>query len=121
QTYLVVAAYTRGSGARDGGEVKLWINPTDLGAAEAPPPILTMPSYEDVAVWNRVTIRSNGSGSHPKGWAIDEVRIGTTWASVTPTSETRWIPEPGTYAALLGAGVLSLHFLRRRQRQRRGG
>ncbi len=43
------------------------------------------------------------------GVQLDEVRLGTSFADVTP------IPEPSTYAALAGLGVLGLAAVRRRR------
>lgn len=41
--------------------------------------------------------------------SVDEIRLGQTFASVTP------VPEPSTYAAIAALGVLALAWLRRRQ------
>jgi len=112
-TYLIVGAYTRGGGQHD-GQVTLWVNPRQLGRDTPPEPTLTMDTYQSDAVWNRLAIRANGSSSHPEQWSIDEVRIGKSWAAVTPTGDTAWIPEPKAYAFALGVAVALLAWRRRR-------
>ena len=45
------------------------------------------------------------NANEPKSGLIDDLRIGLTWADVTPTPAS--IPEPAT-AALLGLGLLAV-------------
>lgn len=113
ETYLLIGSYTRGMGAQD-GQTALWVNPRQLGGAQPPAPTLSIESYQNDPVWNRLTVRSNGSGSHPRSWSIDEVRIGTSWADVTPIGDTKWIPEPETYALIFGGIILLALAMRRR-------
>jgi hypothetical protein len=84
-TYLIVGAYTRGSAATD-GLTELWINPDRASFGTAAPPAATLAtkSFASDANWNRLQIISAGSTSWPANWQIDEVRIGTDWASVVP-------------------------------------
>jgi PKD repeat protein/peptidoglycan/xylan/chitin deacetylase (PgdA/CDA1 family) len=86
-TYLIVASYTRGAAATT-GETKLWINPDSASFGTIVPPAATVAtnSYQSDSVWNRLQIISGGSGSWPTNWQIDEVRIGTDWASVVPSN-----------------------------------
>jgi len=84
-TYLIVGSYTRGSTATD-GLTQLWINPDSASFGTATPPVATLAtnSFASDANWNRLQIISSGSTSWPAKWQIDEVRIGTDWASVVP-------------------------------------
>jgi hypothetical protein len=105
--------------------VQMWVNPTtNLGGPAAPTPSLssltntTLGTGTDLAATGsdtQPTIRSVffrqvSTASHviPNAYAVDELRVGTTWAAVTP------VPEPGALA-LLGIGAMGLLARRRRQ------
>ncbi|WP_309396110.1 PEP-CTERM sorting domain-containing protein [Cerasicoccus maritimus] len=112
ETHLVVGAYTRGASSGD-GEVKLWIDPSSSSFGGAEPAVsLSEASYQSDAVWDTFEIASSGSSSLPSDWSVDEFRVGTDWASVVPAT----IPEPSTYALLLGVGVALMAYRRRTQR-----
>jgi hypothetical protein len=81
--YFVVIAY-------DLGTVKtsiMWVNPTalNLGTATAPTASSTTIIGTDRTNIERVYIRQDSSTETPT-IIVDEVRVGTTWASVTPTT-----------------------------------
>jgi hypothetical protein len=103
---FLVAEYNVVSGsANDTGA--LWINPgsADFGATSAPSATLTSgPGSSDIGTINTVLIHSGASdfSSASGGIDFDELRIGTSWADVTP------IPEPGAWGAIAGAGSLAL-------------
>jgi hypothetical protein len=94
-THLVVARYTwltAGSSGDDGGssggtsQVDLWLDPvTSLGLPETnvPPATITVPASTSSATVNSlyITTVTNDSGAY----YLDELRLGTTWADVTPT------------------------------------
>jgi PKD repeat protein len=84
-TYFIVASYTRGAGATD-GSFKMWVNPDSatFGTATPPTATLSMASTVNAAKFDKLLIASGGSGSFPSDWQLDEVRIGTAWASVAP-------------------------------------
>ena len=90
-TYLVVARYNfiPGTGTTN-DTVDLWLNPTNLGAADSSIPVATIPAYAttnlNVASLVSLFITKPASGSDPASWAVDEIRLGTNWASVTPSS-----------------------------------
>ncbi|HYG23286.1 MAG TPA: hypothetical protein VEH04_10930 [Verrucomicrobiae bacterium] len=78
-TYLVVAKYEWIDGAAN-DTVTVWVNPTTLGGEEEPA--------------NRISASLGGDGGGNAGrlyinrgpnLSIDELRIGQTWADVTPT------------------------------------
>ncbi|MGH8047275.1 MAG: PEP-CTERM sorting domain-containing protein [Chthoniobacterales bacterium] len=106
-TYFIVASYTFNAGTNDDSS-SLWINPasSNFEAASAPTPTLTVTGGNDLVQINQFLIRGvTGSGAGE----VDELRVGTTWASVTP------VPEPGT-VALVGLGLGTVLFGVRRRR-----
>jgi hypothetical protein len=67
---------------------KMWINPAagSLGGGSAPTPTLTVTNgAADLAQLDRIFLRQDYSTATPF-IDIDEIRVGTSWASVTPTS-----------------------------------
>ena len=98
-TYLLVARILWGTGAGGTDAVSLFVNPTlggTPGAADASRDI-------DMTNFDKVRIAA-ASGIN---YTFDEIRIGDSFASVTP------VPEASTTAALL-LGLSSLAFRRRR-------
>ncbi len=76
----------------DNGTVNAWINPSsgDFGASAAPVATLTgtdtaFGGTSQVASISQFLFRQDSSGETPF-ITVDELRIGTTWASVTPTN-----------------------------------
>jgi Invasin, domain 3/Bacterial Ig-like domain (group 1)/Cadherin-like domain len=91
-TYFVVGRYTynNGNSAADKGEI--WVNPTSFGAAEASVPSST---FATTATGGQATTASfalasrSGSGGGATGALfLDDIRVGTTWADVTPSGQT---------------------------------
>ena len=78
QTYLVVVKYDRSASPT---VASLWVDPTSLGAAE--PAGATINASGDATFLQFGSISFRNSTGTPKV-DIDEVRIGTTWADVTP-------------------------------------
>jgi hypothetical protein len=87
----------------------LWVNPTGLGGIDpslgTATASITGRTLDEIAFRN-VQIYIDNS---PNQGSFDEIRLGTTFASVTP------IPEPSTVAAILGALTLGVLALRRRR------
>lgn len=85
----------------------LWLNPdaSSLGSLSEPTPTLTASASEGLADLRQFMIRT--SPSFNGGGYLDEVRVGTTWASVTP------VPEPSVYS--LFAGIAGLAWAIRRK------
>lgn len=94
-TIFLVGSYEFVSGA--GNDVSsLWINPdsSSFGSGSAPTATLTATGGTDLTGVNGFQIR--GATGSPSGVA-DELRIGTTWADVTPVV----VPEPAAVSMLL--------------------
>lgn len=98
QTLLIVGSYARVSG---GNNVKFWVNPDpdSLGQLIPPEADYSLTGNTGRAV-DRLVIASTSSGALPGSYFLDEFRFGTTWADVTP------VPEPSTYALLVGVGAI---------------
>jgi hypothetical protein len=111
-TVLVVGRYTFVTGsANDLSD--MWINPAEatLGQAVAPPAQLSH-TGRDLPIANGIQsflLRQHGQA--PAEWYADELRVGTTWGSVTP--------EPAS-ASVIGLAILG-YLSRRRPRRMRGG
>lgn len=112
-THFVVMGYNRGANAGS-SSVSLWVDPTNFGGT-APTETITYSdiasfTHGDMADWDRLEYISNGSGSAPTGgFSLDEIRVGTTWADVTP------IPEPSSLVLLFGAFAALAAACRRRR------
>jgi hypothetical protein len=105
QTYLLVWRYKYVDGANN-DELALWVNPpaSSFGADESnvpAPTIATTLGSDDTGINSfQFTVRTGGAYNGGGTYALDDVRIGTSWASVV-------VPEPAT-AALIGLGFLAL-------------
>jgi hypothetical protein len=97
ETVFVVASYTFNNGATNDDVAQLWINPppSTFGAASPPPPTLMTNGSPDLDNGSGAKIASfvlfeRGSANatlQPATTIFDEIRVGTTWASVTPPAE----------------------------------
>ena len=106
-TYFVVVNYVTNGGVGD-DVMNIWLNPTNasLGGGSAPSATFSSTAGTDTTTqWNQFRLSPpNQIGAS----FFDEVRVGTTWASVTP------VPEPSTWA-LLAIGMTALVIFRRRR------
>ncbi|HZV34943.1 MAG TPA: hypothetical protein VFB72_10255, partial [Verrucomicrobiae bacterium] len=90
ETIFLVGGYTFNTASTNDDVASLWINPAaaTFGNAFAPAPTLTSSVGGDV---NSGVIASfvlfNRSASEPAKGIFDELRIGTSWASVTPPAQ----------------------------------
>ena len=84
-TYLVVLKYTFNPAAADDA-VSLYVNPA-LGSPEPTATIAATTSggATDAVTLDRIALRQ-GSATAASAQIIDAIRVGTTWASVTPVS-----------------------------------
>jgi signal transduction histidine kinase len=113
-TYLVVAKYRWSEGATN-DEVALWVNPESLGNSEDPlHKISTSAGRDGTGGAGRLTL-SRGPNVN-----LDELRLGQTWADVTPRvlPPKHWLVTVGLLAAGLVAAILWITRLRRKVRER---
>lgn len=113
-TYLIVAKYEWLPGASN-DVVTLWVNPKNLGSGEdAGNKIFTSVGTDGAGSAARLTLCRGPNVN------LDELRIGQTWADVTPTNEPsqNWKVVIG----LLACGLLAASFwitqLRRKVKER---
>ena len=83
-TYLIVGSFQIVSGT--GNDVSnIWVNPSSLGgAAPLADATSTNTGGNDPALGLQRVILRQGSAAYAGTLALDELRIGTTWADVTP-------------------------------------
>ena len=99
QTLFIVGSYTFDSVELD--LARLWINPSaaSFGGATAPDVTLSdSAAGGDLLGISQFTFRQNTAANTPADMTFDELRIGSSWAEVTP------VPEP----SILALGALSL-------------
>ena len=82
KTYLIVVAYTFNTGGAADDVTKLWINPVP-GDAEPTATLTDTHAGADLTNAGRFFLRQDSVTETP-ALEIDELRIGTTWAAVTP-------------------------------------
>lgn len=90
------------------GTVEVFFNPTVGGAG--PGTALRTESGLSIGELGSLLILGNGNAAT----TFDEIRLGTTYASVSP------VPEPSTIALLLGSGLLVVFAARRSRAVKRG-
>jgi autotransporter-associated beta strand protein len=103
-TYLVVLRYKFNTPATNDDSVDLWLDPTSLGNnASIPAPTLSTTANADVtnnfgsvAYFQNIAVANNGIGLY----YIDEIRVSTNWADVTPTN-----CSPGALYSVTGGGT----------------
>jgi hypothetical protein len=87
EAVLVVGRYTFNPGTAD-DTCDLWLNPdaSTFGANEPPPAIVANVGAggTDLVQIDRFFLRAGGTTTSPIKQTADELRIGTSWASVTP-------------------------------------
>ncbi len=102
-TYLIVGAYQFVDGTTN-DSAKLWINPdaSTFGRTEPPPTLAAVNNAADLASVVRFMVRQDAATLTPF-IEMDELRIGTRWADVTPASGP-------THVADKNAGVAPREF-----------
>lgn len=105
--YLVVAKYEWVEGEAN-DKVALWVNPTTLGSGEDPErKVVAAEGADGDKSAGRLTLCR---GPHVR---IDELRLGQSWAEVTPPAAARraWWPLAALVAGLTLAGFWIAHLL----------
>lgn len=97
---LVVARYTWNAAAGD-DEFALWLNPSSLGGSAPTADISTTTGTDFADLDWFYLIQRNNASIASSVLLLDELRIGTSWADVTP------VPEPSVFA-LTGLGAFGL-------------
>jgi hypothetical protein len=90
-SYLVVTAYDLVAGTLN-DVARIWLNPTPGGSEPAPSATAAAPTGSDLTSVARLFVRQDGNTATPT-IEMDEIRVGTTWSSVTPSST---IADPTT-------------------------
>ena len=113
-TYLIVAKYEWVKGATN-DVVTLWVNPTTLGVDEDEGNKISTSAGEDGAGSAARLTLCRGANVN-----IDELRIGQSWADVTPTIEPsqKWKVVIGVLVVGLIAASFWITYLRRKVRER---
>jgi hypothetical protein len=117
ETLLIVARLnyiSNVSGSTWTVSTDLWINPDSSTFGTNTPPVALISSPEG-DVTGGITSFSTGidnPGNLPQTLLIDEVRVGTTWADVTPVFVP--IPEPASAMTVVAAGLFGMVLHRRR-------
>ena len=92
-TIFIVGSYRFNSATTNDDVSQLWINPASstFGAALAPPASLTNSAGNDLSQIVSFVL-FNRNAAEPAGILVDEVRFGSSWASVTPPAESQVVP-----------------------------
>ena len=95
-TLFVAGSYTFNSAATNDDVSQLWVNPppSSFGLATSPPANLTNSAGGDISQIASVVL-FNRNNNEPAGIIADELRVGPTWASVTPPAEAQLVPALG--------------------------
>ena len=90
---FLVGSYTFNSSSTTDDVSQLWINPSasTFGLAAAPAATLTNSAGTDLSGIASFVL-FNRSASEPTAIIADEVRVGASWASVTPPAENQIVP-----------------------------
>jgi hypothetical protein len=83
-TYLIVIALESVSGATNDIS-KIWLNPTSLGGATPSADAIVTNTGNDLVSIQRALLRQHVDTTTPASLEVDEMRVGLTWADVTPT------------------------------------
>ena len=84
-SYFIVTAYDMVTGAAN-DVARIWLNPTSLGGAEPAAAATSVPGT-DLSSAARFLLRQANAAGTPF-IEFDELRVGTTWASVTPAGSS---------------------------------
>lgn len=84
-SYFIVSAYEIITGTAN-DVAKIWLNTTAIGGSEPPADATSAPGT-DLPSIERTLLRQDNATNTPF-IEIDEIRVGTTWASVTPAAAT---------------------------------
>ncbi len=92
-TVFLVGSYTFNSNSTTDDVSQLWINPASSTFGQAIAPVATLTNATGTDIGGIASfVLFNRNASEPAGIVADEVRVGTSWASVTPPAEISGAP-----------------------------
>ena len=93
-TIFLVGSYTFNSALTNDDVCELWVNPpaSTFGSASAPPATLTNSAGGDITPSIASFVLFNRNAAEPAGIIADELRLGPSWASVTPPAQVPVAP-----------------------------
>lgn len=110
--HLVVLRYRWNSSIND-DEVALWVDPSGLGLDESSVPVspTTTTFGADVPTFQSFFINHTTSAAVTAELLLDEIRVATNWAGVTPTQSGLPIPlrRPRITSAILNGNGIEIH------------
>jgi hypothetical protein len=91
---FIVGSYTFNSATTTDDVSQMWINPSSatFGQANAPAPLLTVSAGNDVSPIASFVLFDRNNAQPPVIY-VDEIRVGASWASVTPPAESAITPN----------------------------
>jgi autotransporter-associated beta strand protein len=97
---LIVIRYKAVAGGND--EMDIWVNPPALGNDNLiPPPILSTTNGPNLALFNGLILSQRKTPNYQEDvFQIDEIRLGSDWATVTPATLA-----PGPLFGMTGGGT----------------
>lgn len=95
ETYLVVVKFDRTTTPTT---ASLWVNPSSLGGAEPAGAVVNTSGTNTFSQFGSIALRN--SSTSPKA-DIDEIRVGTTWADVTPAGQPTLATDPTSLSGFL--------------------
>lgn len=108
ETVFLVGAYEFVAGTSN-DVARLWVNPPSSTFASGTEPAATLSGTSSSDLSGVVGFLLRGASGSPAG-SFDELRIGTSWADVTP------VPEPSSIALALATAAALTGFARHRAR-----
>ncbi len=92
-TVFLVGSYAFNAGSTTDDVSQLWINPTPVTFGQATPPAATLTNLAGTDITGIASfVLFNRNAAEPAVIIVDEVRVGASWASVTPPAEAATIP-----------------------------
>jgi hypothetical protein len=110
-THLVVMRYTFNPATTNDDELAMWVDPGSLGVEEGsvPAPVTTTTDGDDITAISAFGLfGQNATYVNDSRLFIDEIRIGATWADVTPTTppcNTAFINSNPTNVSVVEGGM----------------
>lgn len=107
ETVFVVGSYTFAVGPGN-DTARLWLNPSaaNFGSSNAPAPALTVTTGPDASQLASIVLFQKAAPVLPALLQLDELRLGASWASVTPRAVANLAVSVGTGPAQLEEGSL---------------